>query len=69
MATKYDEIEDGKWYPLESMLVQNNLDLSCCCCHLVHRLTFRMRNGVIETRFKRDDRATGQLRRHHKVEL
>ena len=38
--------------------------LACCDCGLVHRMQYRVKDGVIEYRCRRDNRATGQIRRH-----
>ena len=35
----------------------------CCDCGLVHRLDFRIVEGQIEFRTRRDDRATAAVRR------
>lgn len=41
----------------------------CCCdCGLVHKLDFRIKDGKIQMRGDRDERATGQVRRWMKLE-
>jgi len=43
--------------------VKENYGLACCDCGLVHKLDFRVKNGRIQFRARRDNRATSQLRR------
>jgi len=62
---KYPQVYEGEWeYP-----VRKGYKLQCCDCGLVHTFDFRLRNGKIEYRVYRDNRATGQVRRHlpHKL--
>lgn len=40
--------------------------LACCDCGLVHDVYFRVQNGKLQWRMKRNSRATGQVRRHMK---
>ena len=48
-----------RWVPV----VQDGYKMSCCDCGLVHALQFRVVEGRVELRAKRDNRATGQRRR------
>jgi hypothetical protein len=41
----------------------------CCDCGLIHRLDFRIVDGKIEFRTRRDDRATAAARRYQTVEF
>ena len=62
---KYEQEFEGEWvYP-----VRKGYKIQCCDCGLVHTFDFRLRNGKIEYRVYRDNRATGQVRRHlpHKL--
>jgi hypothetical protein len=43
--------------------IKNGWKLSCCDCHLVHTIDFRIVNGSIELRIMRDNRATGAKRK------
>lgn len=38
----------------------------CCSCGLVHVIDFRIKDGEIEIRFKRHERATAAVRRTKK---
>jgi len=40
--------------------------MACCDCGLVHRLNFTVKGGTLVMRAWRDNRATGQIRRHIK---
>jgi hypothetical protein len=65
---KYDEPEEGEWiFP-----VMEGYKMSCCDCGLVHRIDFRICEddpGRIEFRVFRDNRATGQIRRHRDIKV
>ena len=41
--------------------------MSCCDCGLVHDLEFRIMNGIIEFRAKRNERATSAIRRYDRA--
>lgn len=58
--SEYEFTEDEEWcWP-----TQRNFKLACCDCGLVHTFDFRTVEGQVEFRVKRDNRATGQIRRH-----
>ena len=64
MKTEYGYTEEEEWeYP-----VQTNFKLACCDCGLVHTMDFRVVDGEVEFKVKRDNRATGQIRRYMKKE-
>jgi len=63
MTSEYGYTEDGWEYP-----VQKGFKLACCDCGLVHTMDFRVVDGEVEFKVKRDNRATGQIRRHMKKE-
>jgi len=57
---QYPYIEPEEWfepYP-------DDYHMACCDCGLVHGVDFRVRNGRVQIRVRRNQRATGQLRRH-----
>ena len=56
---KYEEPKEGEWV----QPVRKGYKLCCCDCGLVHSLDFRVKNGKIQFRAFRDNRATGQIRR------
>jgi len=45
---------------------QANFREQCCDCGLIHRLDFRIVDGKVEFRTRRDDRATSAARRNFK---
>lgn len=45
---------------------KNNWRLICCDCGLVHDLEFRVKSGESQFRIRRNNRSTGQIRRHKK---
>ena len=59
---KYEDLAEGKWVTP----FRNSYKASCCDCGLVHRFDLRVRKGKIQYRAYRDNRATGQIRRHMK---
>lgn len=68
MGKKYKEEVAGKWiFP-----VMDGYRMSCCDCGLVHKIDFRVcedEPNRIEFRVYRDNRATGQIRRHQKIAI
>ena len=59
---KYYAQKDGEWVEPE----QENHHLGCCDCGLVHVLDFRIRNGNVQFRARRDNRKTAAKRREMK---
>ena len=59
-ASTYKQVWDGDWITLP----KTGLQLACCDCYLTHDIDLRIRKGKIEVRFNRNNRITGQLRRH-----
>lgn len=57
---KYRQIEAGEWVRPRRRMYK----LTCCDCGLVHVMNFRVRDKAIEFQAFRDERATGQIRRH-----
>lgn len=62
---KYTDKKDGEW----SKVIGRKHLLMCCDCGLVHLLKFRIRKGKIEFQGFRDNRATGQARRHRRIKV
>lgn len=56
---KYETIQDGKFYKLP-----RKDKVMCCDCGLVHLEEYQVRGRDIYVRLTRDNRATGQARRH-----
>ena len=57
----YNKVKDDQWVqPISS----TGFKMSCCDCGLVHNFDFRIYNGKIEFRARRNNRSTGQKRRH-----
>lgn len=56
--SRYEQIWDGEWFEMPK-----TLDLACCDCRLVHRVRLRMRKGMLEVCFTRDNRKTAAMRR------
>ncbi|MGZ3309463.1 MAG: hypothetical protein ACXU8R_13165 [Xanthobacteraceae bacterium] len=50
----YDVISYGEW----TRPRMKNFREQCCDCGLIHRLDFRIVDGKVEFRTRRDDRAT-----------
>jgi hypothetical protein len=58
----YHVIKYGEW----TRPRLRNFREQCCDCGLIHRLDFRILDGRIEFRTRRDDRATAAARRGFK---
>jgi len=60
LTETYEEVADGEWVtPRHSEYRQQ-----CCDCGLVHVYQFRIVDGGVQFRIRRDNRATAQVRRH-----
>ena len=57
---KYPYADEGEWVKP----VMEGYKVKCCDCGLVHVFNFRIVDGEIEFQAFRDNRATGQIRRH-----
>lgn len=55
-----EHINAGEWI----RPVVTGFKMCCCDCGLVHKIDFRIVNDCIELRAFRDNRSTGQKRRH-----
>jgi len=60
--SKYKEQYNGEWI----QPIRKGYKMMCCDCGLVHKLDFRIKKRKIQFRAFRDNRATGQARRHRK---
>ena len=59
---RYDVVPYGGW----TRPRVRNFREQCCDCGLIHRLDFRIVDGKVEFRMRRDDRATAAARRTFK---
>jgi hypothetical protein len=67
MSNKYQRVfeEENRWSNWIQPIPQG-YKMSCCDCGLVHELNFRIYKGRIQFQAKRNNRSTGQVRRHRK---
>jgi len=63
--TRYPQVQSGQWI----QPVRRGYKMACCDCGLVHTMNFRLRGGKIQLQAFRDNRATGQKRRHMKADV
>jgi hypothetical protein len=59
----YPKVQSGQWV----QPVRRGYKMACCDCGLVHRINFRLHDGKIQLQAYRDNRSTGQKRRHMKT--
>ena len=59
MSKRYPQVQAGEWVQPK----RSGYGMQCCDCGLVHRLEFRLKDGHIQMRGYRDNRATAQVRR------
>lgn len=59
-VTAYEEPDEGEWV----QPVRRGYKLCCCDCGLVHDVDFRIYQGRVQLRVFRNNRSTGQVRRH-----
>jgi len=57
---KYNIETPNKWI----QPIRRGYKFCCCDCGLVHKIDFRIKKGRIQFRAFRNNRATGQVRRH-----
>lgn len=60
--TKYYQVQYGEWI----RPTKRGFREQCCDCSLIHVLDFRIVDGAIEFRTRRDDKATAAARRAFK---
>lgn len=58
----YKKVVSNEW----QQPIRNGYKMACCDCGLVHDMDFRIYQGKIQMRARRNNRSTGQLRRHMK---
>lgn len=56
----YKKVAPNEW----QQPIKNGYKMACCDCGLVHNVDFRIYNGRVQLKATRNNRATGQLRRH-----
>lgn len=59
-AVKYVQVHDNDWV---EPTPQRGHKMKCCDCGLVHVIDFRVKDGKVQFRPKRDKRATAAARR------
>lgn len=62
---KYGQVIDGDWV---EPTPQRGHRMKCCDCALVHDMDFRVKDGKVQFRPKRNKRATAAARRAQKVQ-
>ena len=60
-----NELVDGVWTDWIQP-VEQGYKFCCCDCGLVHIMDFRVEDGRAQFRVSRNNRSTGQVRRHMK---
>jgi len=61
----YEKPEEDEWV----QPVEEGYKMQCCDCGLVHQLDFRIKDGRVQFRVRRDNRSTGQVRRHRNIKV
>jgi hypothetical protein len=56
----YKQVVENEW----QQPIIRNYKMACCDCGLVHEIDFRIHKGRVQLRARRNNRATGQIRRH-----
>lgn len=60
----YELVPDDKWIKVPARGHQN----ACCDCGLVHAIDYRIaKDGALEVRYRRNNRATAAVRRAKRV--
>jgi len=59
--SSYEQLISGQWFDYDT-----NLDIACCHCGLVHRLSIDFKNKRV--RLVERARSTAALRRHHEFD-
>jgi hypothetical protein len=60
VSNLYPEQKPNEWI----QPVRSGYRMACCDCGLVHEIDFRIVKGRVQFRVRRNDRSTGQMRRH-----
>lgn len=58
----YIQVKSDEW----QQPIRKNYRMACCDCGLVHNMDFRIYKGNIQIRGRRNNRATGQIRRYQR---
>lgn len=61
------EVDADGWTPWINPSVPMQHKIACCDCGLIHDLEFRVENGAVQFRARRNERATAQRRRKRKA--
>lgn len=62
-------LDEAKWLDEQGWSrwvqpLEDGYKMACCDCGLVHTMRFRVEDGRAQFQVKRNNRATGQVRRH-----
>jgi hypothetical protein len=49
--------------------VRRDYKMACCDCGLVHNLDFRIVDGRVQFRVRRNNRSTAMVRRHRRIRV
>jgi hypothetical protein len=60
---KYERPKENEWI----RPVKTNYKMACCDCGLVHNMDFKIKENRVWFRVRRNNRATGQVRRYLKI--
>ena len=61
----YYKPQEAEWIePIET-----GYKMACCDCGLVHLVNFRIVDGKVQFQVFRDNRSTGQTRRHNNIKV
>lgn len=62
---EYKSLSDGEWTELDN----EDHKIACCDCGLIHKLEGKVTDNKVSIRFFRENRSTGQYRRHNKIKV
>lgn len=62
---RFKDLKEGEWVQPK----RKGYKMACCDCGLVHKLDFRVVKRRVQLRAYRDNRSTGQHRRHMKKQI
>jgi hypothetical protein len=66
MRYRQETAENGRWSRVVQPVMRDvqPYKMACCDCGLVHDIEFWVEDGHVKMRVARNNRATGQVRRH-----
>lgn len=67
MAKKYSRLESDE--PVNFDWKDSHMFMACCDCGLVHKIKVEVDGNNVTLMFNREDRRTGQIRRHRKIRI